>query len=803
LSLPTPDKVVRREGFSTKILDRNGKSLYDISFDGERRTPVKIDDIPLYLRQATISIEDKNFYKHQGFDVTGYARAIYNIIFHQKLQGGSTLTQQLVKIVLLTQDRTLWRKIRELVLTLQVESRYSKDEILQMYLNEIPYGGPAIGAEAAAEMYLGKKVKDLNLTESAFLAALPQRPSYYSPYSSQPRAYVDRATSVLRRMREDGYINADQEKQALEGLPKLEFQPQGASFRAPHFVQYVQRILEERYGENSIEQGGLTVTTSLDDALQEEAQTIVADEISKAEKLNITNGAVVVLNPQTGEILAMVGSKNFNAKDYDGQYNVATALRQPGSAIKPITYVTALKKGMTASTVLMDVPTSFPAGPNQPDYIPQNYDGKFRGPVLARYALGNSLNIPAVKMLAKVGIKDMLQTAYDLGIESLPPTQQTLSRVGLSVTLGGGEVELLNLTRAYTAFSNGGYRVDPVAILKVTDHNGKVLETVTPEKGKQVLSSEDAFIMADMLSDNAAREWVFGLNSLLNIPKRKILVKTGTTNDRRDNWAIGGDTQVMVGAWVGNNNNSAMKSVASGVSGASPIWRRVLLESLKDKPVGEFQVPEGVVQMEIDSLSGYKAHDGFPARMEYFKKGTEPGDDPMHVKLKLCKAEGRLATPSDIAAFNYDEKEFIMPKEDDPLAKSGDPNRWQEGINNWLATQSDQKYHPPTEYCGGSNPINVEFVSPKDRDSNLPNTFNIKAVAQSTKDIAIVELEVDGTKVRSFADLPYEHEVTLPNGVHTIRAIAYDAQGKSSDRKITIGVGVPWDFVSATPAPTP
>ena len=803
-NLPSPDEVVRREGFSTKILDRNGEVLYDIFLD-QRRTSVPLDEVPLYMRQATIAIEDKNFYKHQGFDPTGYVRAVYNIIINRRLQGGSTLTQQLVKNVLLSPERTVFRKVKEFILAIQIERKYSKDEILQMYLNEAPYGGTAWGVGSSAEIYFGKKVKDLTLTESAVLAGLPQRPSVYSPYSSTPDAYIGRTQEVLRRMREDDYITKDQEAAAREELENITFQDRAASFKAPHFVQYVQKILSERYGEAVVEQGGLKVTTTLDLKLQEEAEAIVGEEIEKVEKQNITNGAAVAINPETGEILAMVGSKDFDAPDYDGQFNAVTqALRQPGSSIKPVTYVTALKEGHSASTLIMDVATTFPGGIGQPEYKPVNYDGKFRGPMQVRFGLANSINMVAVKMLAMVGIKDTLETAYDLGISTMEPNQETLNRVGLSLTLGGGEVRLLELTGAYAAFMNKGFRVDPVAILKVEDQKGKVLEEEKPKKGKRVLSEEQAFIIADILSDNNARSEIFGTNSLLNIPGKTIAVKTGTTNDKRDNWTVGGNSQGLVGVWVGNNDYSPMLSVASGVSGASPIWRRVLLEVLEDKPSVKFDIPSGIVTASVDSVSGYRSHDGYPSRQEYFIKGTEPGEDPVHTKLKVCKSDGRLATPSDIAGGNYEEKEFFVFKEEDPTAGPSEPNRWQEGILAWLSTQGDSRYHPPTDYCGSSTPVNVEFDTPMDHASNLPNTFKVKVRADSTADIVQVELEVDGVKVRTFTGPPFEHDVTLADGVHTIRAKAKDANGKESDRSITIGMNTTWDSnLSPTPTPTP
>lgn len=794
-NLPSPDKVVRREGYSTKILDRNGESLYDIYVD-KRRTPVSMDDIPLFLKQATVSIEDKNFYKHQGFDPMGIFRAFYNIIVYHKLQGGSTLTQQLVKNVLLTPERTIFRKIKEFILAIQIERKYTKNEILLMYLNEAPYGGTIWGVETASETYFGKKVKDLNLVESAVLAGIPQRPSYYSPYSSNPKAYVGRAQEVLRRMREDGNITKEQEQNAKNQLDTVIFQAKGASFKAPHFVQYVQKILEDRYGANAVEQGGLKVTTTLDLKLQEKAQEIVKEEIAKVEKQRITNGAVVVLDSQTGEILAMVGSKDFNDPNYDGQVNVTMSLRQPGSAIKPITYATALKQGYTPSTLLMDTPTKFPGGVGQPDYEPVNYDGKYRGPVQLRYALGNSINIPAVKMMAMVGIRNVLETAYDLGLSTLSPTQETLNRVGLSLTLGGGEIRLLELTGAYGAFMNKGFKIEPTAILKVEDADGKVLEEVKPEKKKRVLTEEQAFLIADILSDNNARSIVFGLNSLLNIPGKQIAVKTGTTNEKRDNWTLGGNPQVVVGVWVGNNDNSPMLNVASGVSGASPIWRRILLEALIGKPTISFEVPSRIVSASVDSVSGYRAHDGFGARSEYFIQGTEPGEDPVHIKLKVCRSDGKLATPFDINQGNYDDKEYFIFKEDDPTAAKGGINRWQEGINGWLATQSDSRYHPPTDYCGTQNPISLHFITPTDQTSNLPNQFDIKFTADSTSDITNIEFSVDGNKIRSYDAPPYEYlQYNLSDGKHELKIKVTDKDGHQDESMVRIGVNCAWDYL--------
>ena len=398
-----------------------------------------------------------------------------------------------------------------------------------------------------------------------------------------------------------------------------------------------------------------------------------------------------------------------------------------------------------------------------------------------------------------VGIKDVLKTANDMGITTLEPNADTLKRVGLSLTLGGGEVKLIDMTVAYSGFANKGYRVDPVAILKVEDINGKALEETKPKLGNRVLTEEAAYLIFDVLSDNNARKEIFGTNSLLNISGRKIMVKTGTTNDKRDNWTIGGNPNVMVGVWVGNNDNSEMLNVASGVSGASPIWRRVLLEALTGLRAASVETPSGIVSAAVDEVSGYRAHDGYPARTEIFIKGSEPGEDTVHVKLKVCKSDGKLATPGDISAGNYDEKEFFVFKEEDPTSGGGQ-NRWQEGILNWLNGQADSRYHPPSDYCGSGNPVNVEFISPGDHSSDLPNSFTIKFKADSNSDIVEATLEIDGSKVRAFSGPPFNYDVNLSDGIHIIKAKAKDANGKESDRTITVGVRTSWE---ASPSPTP
>ncbi|HQM16151.1 MAG TPA: transglycosylase domain-containing protein, partial [Candidatus Woesebacteria bacterium] len=513
--LPQPGQVVRRDGFSTKIYDRNGQLLFDV-FDDERRTPTSLDQIPESLCQATVAIEDKDFYRHRGFDVMTVLRIPYNYIFRRRVVGGSTLTQQLVKNVLLTNERTASRKFKELVLAIQIERTFSKDQILEMYLNEVPYGGTAWGVVSAADLYFNKPLNELTLCESAFLAGLPQRPSAYSPYAGQvdengEPLWKIRTTAVLNRMKEENYISAIDHEMALEEMNNLQFKKGTLEIKAPHFVFYVKEELSKMFGEELVERGGLKVTTSLDLEMQEKAQQIVAEEVASVENLHITNGASLVMDPRSGEILAMVGSRDYFSEDQGGQFNVVTSgLRQPGSSIKPVTYLALLRKGYTPASILVDSPTDFRRNLNEKSYTPRNYTGGFMGPVSVRNALGNSLNIPAVKALALVGVEDFLTLASEMGLSSLSPTPENLKRFGFALTLGGGEVRLIELVSAYSSFANGGLKVSPVSILSVEDRTGKILYQHRPVEGKRVISTGEAFLMNDILSDNSARTSAFG-----------------------------------------------------------------------------------------------------------------------------------------------------------------------------------------------------------------------------------------------------------------------------------------------------
>lgn len=699
--LPTPGKLVDAQlGNSTRIYDRNGKLLYSV-YQQENRTYVKLTDIPNNLKNATISIEDKDFYKNQGFSVLGYLRAVRNLLFLRGLSGGSTITQQLVKTVLLSSERTLPRKIKELMLSIQVSQKYSKDQILEMYLNDVPYGGANIGVEAASQSYFGKDVKDLNIAESAFLAGLPQAPSVYSPYSGN-KYYIGRTEAVLKQMANEKYITKDEKENALAEIKNKKFTQRDESIKAPHFVIYVKQLLAKQFGESAVEQGGLQVTTTLDYDIEKEAEKIVKDEIDKLKGYRVGNGAAVVMDPKTGEILSMVGSRDYFDTQKEGNFNTALARRQPGSSLKPIIYATAFEKGYTPSTLLMDLKTDFPTNdPTAPIYTPVNYDGKYRGPMQVRFALGNSINVPAVKMLARVGIKDVMQEAYQMGINNWEPTTDNLKSVGWSLVLGGRETTLLDEVTAYSVFANKGVKHEPVAILKVTDSKGHKMFEYKKRDGEKVLSEGVAFLISHILLDNNARSLVFGPSSWLNISGKTVSVKTGTTDKKRDNWTVGYTPSYVVGVWVGNNDNTAMNpAIASGVTGASPIWNKIMNVVLKGKKDESPQKPDNVIALQIDALGGGLPVSGQSARSEYFVKGTEPtGPGPIYQKLKLSRADhGKLASQSEIDAHDYDTKDYIVFHEDDPVSTDG-KNRWQDGINAWLSTQypGNEMYHPPTE----------------------------------------------------------------------------------------------------------
>ncbi len=607
MDLPSPKSIgVLNFAQSTHLYDRNGKLLYEIYRD-VNRTSINVKELPAYVVQATIAIEDKHFYNHKGVSFFGgILRAAKDTYKTKELQGGSTITQQLVKSALLSPERTVERKLKEITLAVWTEQMYTKEQITEMYLNQVPYGGAAYGIEEASKVYFGKSAKYLTLNEAALLAGLPQAPSLYSPFVN-PDAAEKRRNVVLNNMYDLGYISKKERDTAL--LAVVEIQPQKTNINAPHFVFYTRNAMEEQYGIKIVEEGGFKVVTSLDLEIQKKAEEILNEELEKIKDLNVSNGGIIVLNPKTGEILAMVGSDNY-FNEVDGAFNVTTALRQPGSTLKPMLYAMALERGLTAATVIDDSPIVF-ANPGGEPYIPVNYDGAFHGRVTMRYALSNSYNIPAVKVLNMMGVQQFVDFGKEMGIDSW----QDSSRFGLSLSLGGGEVSLVDLAQVYSVFATGGYRIEPTPFKRIVDDKERVIYESTGSNGVQVLDQGVAYIISNILADNIARQQTFGLQSALNIPGHNVAVKTGTTNDKKDNLTIGYTPEFLVAVWVGNNDNTPMHpTLTSGITGAAPIWNRVMTYLIEEKSEGiEFKAPSNVVAKPC--------YGG--GRNEYFLLGTE------------------------------------------------------------------------------------------------------------------------------------------------------------------------------------
>ncbi|MEK9175946.1 MAG: transglycosylase domain-containing protein [Patescibacteria group bacterium] len=606
---------------SSRIYDRNGILLYTI-YSNKNRTQLPLEEIPKDVQNATIAIEDKDFYHHGAVDFRGIARAFVSTTINKQIQGGSTLTQQLVKSTLLSPEQTVKRKIKEIVLSFATETLYSKPQILTMYLNQIPYGGTAYGIEAGAQTYFGKNAKDLNLAESAVLAGLPQSPTLFSPFGAHPELAKERQELVLQRMREQGYITNDQEKKAK--AEKLVYKNISNNIKAPHFVLYIKDLLEKKYGDRFVEQGGLTVKTTLDYDMQQFAELAVASEVAKLKFAHVTNGAAVVTDPAHGDILALVGSKDYFDASIDGNVNIALALRQPGSSIKPINYAAGFINGYNPATIFVDKEICFPASTGAA-YCPKNYDGKFHGVVSLREALASSLNIPAVKMLKLNTVQSMIATASAMGISTFKDPQ----RYGLSLTLGGGEVTMLDMATAFGVFANKGYRVDLNPIVEVKSANEKIVDKKKPTSpifGKRVLPEEVAFLISDILSDNQARSLAFGIASELVIPNQIVSAKTGTTNDYKDNWTIGYTPNYLVTSWVGNNDNTPMGGVVSGVTGAAPIWHEIMAHILQNKKTSVLKPPKNIIRIGICKQSGLLPVAGGTCdiKTEYFIKGKVP-----------------------------------------------------------------------------------------------------------------------------------------------------------------------------------
>lgn len=594
--LPSIDNFENRKvSESTKLFDRTGDVvLYDV-YGQIRRTAVSLEDISPYVQKATIAIEDDAFYEHHGFRPKAFLRAVLvNLRLMPGIigQGGSTITQQVVKNALLTQRKTIARKLEEIILALRLERLYSKEEILSTYLNETPYGGTVYGVEEASQYYYGKTAAEVTLAEAAYLAALPQAPTRYSPYGNNRDLLEARQKLVLSRMLETGAI-ADEEYATASG-EEVDFRDtREAGIKAPHFVFYIREYLEEKYGADAVVNDGLRVITTLDWELQEKAEEVVSRHApSMLANFNASNEGLVAVDPTTGQILAMVGSRDYFSTEIDGAVNIALAHRQPGSSFKPFVYATAFKKGYTPETVVFDVKTQFSTlcsptdfSSEDPCYSPVNYDGTFKGPIDLRHALAQSVNIPAVKVLYMTGIENAIETAENMGITTL----EDANRYGLTLVLGGGEVTLLDLTGAYGVFANDGVKNTPTGILRIEDRDGKVLEEYS-QASARVLDSQIARQITDVLSDDEARAAEFGTHSPLYFSQTPVAAKTGTTNDFRDVWVVGYTPGIALGAWAGNNDNTPLeKRVASFV--ITPMWREIMQYAIEKYPAEDFEPP--------------------------------------------------------------------------------------------------------------------------------------------------------------------------------------------------------------------
>ncbi len=799
-SLKIPDFgafETRKISQSTKIYDRTGKVvLFDIH-QNVKRTIIPFADIPRHLKNATVAIEDSEFYQHLGIKPTAILRAVLvNLGSGELKQGGSTITQQVVKNSILNNDKSFTRKLKEAILALKIERILSKEEILSLYLNEIPYGGNIYGIEEASQRFFGKDAKDLSLTESAYLAALPKAPSFYSPYGKNKQKLDERKNVVLNRMLELGFINQQETEIALREKVVFLSQDDG-NIKAPHFVTFVKQYLESKYGQDKLENGGLKVITTLDWNLEQKAEeTLKRIGAENEEKFNAKNAALVAVDPKTGQVLTMVGSRDYFDVENEGNFNVAIAHRQPGSSFKPFVYATAFNKGYTPDTVVFDLQTQFQSNCGQdglpldkttdPDvcYMPQNYDSKFRGPMTLREALAQSINIPAIKTLYLAGIKDSIETARNMGVQGL----EDANRYGLTLVLGGGEVSLLDMTSAYSVFANDGIRNPYTTILKVEDSQGNVLEEFKPQP-RRVLPENSARMISDILSDNEARAPIFGRNTLFSFPGRKVAAKTGTTNDFRDAWVIGFAPNLVVGAWAGNNDNSPMDQKIAGLI-ITPMWHEVMAEAFKNLPVENFQ---RYTPANPDSLK--------PVMKGFWQGGKE---------YKIDKISGKLATeytPKELIGtkvvnqvhsilYWVDKNDPLGPK---PIVPEFDSqfNLWEGPVRKWaieqgLTDQSDNSIptatddvHKP-EYAP-----KITITSPNiDQTYNDFEKININFLTSSKYAVVQADFFVNDDYLGSSKNKPFNFSFE-PNKLQNIsdnneiRIVVYDEVRNKSESAIS------------------
>jgi 1A family penicillin-binding protein len=822
VDLPSPDQLYERAAAkSTRIYDRRGRLLYEIlDPHGGVHTPVHLAEVPTACVGATVATEDASFYANPGVDPWAIVRALWiNLRGGEILSGGSTITQQLARNLLLSPEEraevSLERKLRESVLAWRLARTYDKDQILTLYLNETYYGNLAYGIEAAARTYFAKGAAELDLAECALLAGLPQSPARYNPLEDLEAA-KSRQGVVLGLMAKHGVIS-DQEAE-LASRERLSFASVPFPIKAPHFVMFVRGQLEREFGLEAIYTQGLDVYTTLDLDAQDAARRIVRYRLGQlagggagSPPRNVRNAAVVVIDPHTGEVLAMVGSPDYFDPSIDGALNGATATRQPGSSIKPITYAAAFDpthpRPLTPATMMVDVRTAFVTREGDP-YVPRNYDRRWHGPVLLREALASSYNLIAVKVLDHVGLERMTALARSMGIT----TFDDADRFGLALTLGGGEVRLLELTAAYAAFANGGHRVEPVTITRVVDSQGRVLKAWETAPGPQVMDERVAYLITDILSDNFARAPTFGEGSALRL-SRPAAAKTGTTSDWRDNWTVGYTPDLVAGVWVGNADNEPMEHV-SGVVGAAPIWHDVMETLLRGRPVREFVEPVGMVRMEVCADSGLRpvaARDQgsgirdsglrWPARCphtitELFIGGTEPvRTDDWHWWVVLDERNGLLAGSGCSPQFMVREQYTLYP------AEAQDWVRWQnipqppDRIS--PLCPGGQAAHASAQTPDESSLTSLVLTSP-DQGSRFqlspeipPSAQRIVVAARPADGVVLqrVTLLADGEPLSTLTSPPYQALWPLALGNHTFTAVGVDAEGKSVEgNRVTIEV---------------
>ncbi|KKQ26898.1 MAG: Penicillin-binding protein, 1A family [Candidatus Magasanikbacteria bacterium GW2011_GWC2_37_14] len=770
--LPDPDKLTdRKVAESTKIYDRTGEHLLYEVFTDQKRTLVTLEQIPKNLINGVIATEDTQFYQHLGVRPLSFVRAIiYGIFTSKKIGGTSTLTQQLVKNAILTSERSYLRKLKEVILSLRLEQKYSKDQILQIYFNEIPYGSTNYGAESAALSYFGKQVSELNLQESATLAGLPQSPSYFL---NNPDALKQRRDFVLRRMYEEKYIS-EAEKNTAQKEP-LTLQRHFNDIVAPHFVMYVKQQLVEKYGEQMVDTGGLKVLTTLDYEKQLVAENAVSSSAKILDEGQSNNASLVALDPKTGQVLAMVGSRDFNNEKIKGQFNVATlGLRQPGSSFKPIIYSAAFEKGFTPDTLLWDVETNFAASGNP--YTPQDYDGGERGPVTMRQALQGSLNIPAVQTLYLVGDKKGVEFAERLGYTTL-----SQGEFGLTLVLGGGEVKLIEHTAAFGLFANNGKKNETVSILQVEDADGSILSEWHPSEGEQVLDQKITDTISNVLSDDPARAYVFGAGGILTLKDRPVAVKTGTTNNYVDAWTVGYTPSLVAGVWVGNTDNTPMRKGDGGSKLAAPIWNKFMAEVLKNTPVESFPpLPENTATKAI-------------------LHGMMGGG----VSVKLNKLNGKLATsstpPELIEEQTFAPAHSILyyvnkddPQGPAPANPADDPQYtiWENAIQSWINRMKIKNPNfsinfaePPTELDDGSTESNLpslEILFPQNGQALNSRDLNIQIKTSAPRGVVKASYQMDSSYIGVAKDYPFNlhyYARSFVDGPHTLKVIVEDEAG--------------------------